>query len=146
MATRPADPNSPFERVARGVAVVGIAFPLLLILLTFPVNRVAFMNYAFLGASIIHFRLGPSRREIGAVAMVGGAFAGVYHLLGGAFSPLSAATIVEAGAFLGVGSLVVNGALMLFASGNAQKYRLRAFLPALRQSPFQPTRRSFSIF
>ncbi|HEY2844037.1 MAG TPA: phosphatase PAP2 family protein, partial [Bryobacteraceae bacterium] len=116
------------DHIARGAAMVGFAFPLLLIVVIYHLGETSFLGFAFVGLTAIQLSLRPSLVEMMASVATGAAYGVAYHALGGSLPQELPFRIVGILAFLGTGSLLVMAARLLWAPREQQKKRLQPLL------------------
>jgi len=119
------------DNVARCAALLGVAFPLLLIVVVQRLGQTPFLAFAFLGLTAIQLMLGPTLLELAITAPVGVLYGAVYYWLGGPFSPDPLYRDIGAIAFFGAGSLLAIVAKLLWSDRDAQAGRLQALLVGL---------------
>jgi hypothetical protein len=113
------------------MAMLGVAFPLLLIVLYYRLGATSFLGFAFIGLTAIQLALGPTLYEIVLTVLAGSFYGGIYGFFGGSLPadwPFRVAGILS---FLGTGSLLALAARVLWNEGDDQKKRLKALLVGL---------------
>jgi hypothetical protein len=96
----------------------------------------SFIPFAFAGGFLIYLCLRPTVKQLGVVVTVALVYAFGYQMQHGLFADSPASGIGTAGAFLGLGSLIVNGIQLVWSTGSQKEENLRGFgemllLPAL---------------
>jgi len=116
------------DTVARCAAVLGIAFPLLLIVVFQKLGMTAFLGFAFLGITAIQLTLHPTLPEIILTGAAGATYYAVYRIFGGAFPLDPVFRAIGIISFVGVGSLLAMVARALWSDGGEQQRRVRGLL------------------
>jgi hypothetical protein len=119
------------DNIARYMAMLGVAFPLLLTVIYYQLGTTSFLGFAFIGLTAIQLSLRPTLHEL-VFTVLGGAFYGaVYAFFGGSLPqdwPFRVAGVL---AFLGTGSLLAMAARVLWNKGEDQQRRLKPLLMGL---------------
>jgi hypothetical protein len=119
------------DSLARYMAMLGAAFPLLLIVFYYQLGTTSFLGFAFIGLTVIQLSLRPTLVEIGLTLLAASFYGGVYGLFGGSLPhdwPFRVAGVL---AFIGAGSLLAMVARVLWNEGERQRKRLNALLVGL---------------
>jgi hypothetical protein len=127
MKTQTLRRNDAVECTARVLAILGIAVPLWRVIGMHHLGEPSFVTYALLGPLALHLQmLWNTKRiaELGEIVIVAGIYWTAYSY-GPTWDP-TGSVLALAGSFLGVGSLLVNGAHMIWSE---DKNRVKYFLP-----------------
>jgi hypothetical protein len=119
------------DNLARSMAMLGVAFPLFLVMMYFHLGEASFLGFAFIGLTVIQLSLGPGFGEIALTVAAGALYGALYAMFGGALAsdwPMRIAGVLS---FLGTGSLLAMAARLLWSQGDEQRLRLRALLTGL---------------
>jgi hypothetical protein len=119
------------DNVARWMAMLGVAFPLFLIVFYYQLGATSFLGFAFIGLTAIQLSLRPALLEVALTLAASSVYGGVYALFGGTLPqdlPFRVAGVLS---FAGTGSLLAMAARLLWSSGEEQRLRLRALLMGL---------------
>jgi len=111
--------------------MLGVGFPLLLIVVTYSLGQTSFLGFAFVGLIAIQFSLRPTVIEMLATVAAGAVYGFLYHLFGGSLPPDLPFRVVGVLAFVGTGSLMVMAARLLWAAPEMQRKRLDPLLAGL---------------
>lgn len=116
------------DNIARCAALVGIAFPVLLVVVFQRLGLTAFLGFAFLGITAIQLRFRPKLLELALTGAAGAVYCAAYRALGGTFPSDPAFRALGMLSFLGVGSLLALLARILWGEGESQRRRLNGLL------------------
>ena len=121
-------PSGLIDNLARCAALLGVAFPLLLIVVVQKLGQTPFLAFAFLGLTALQLMLGPTLLEIALTIPAGALYCAVYFWLGGSLPGDALFRVVGVASFVGVGSLLAMAARILWADREGQPRRLQALL------------------
>jgi hypothetical protein len=119
------------DNLARYMAMLGVAFPLLLIVFYYQLGTTSFLGFAFIGLTALQLSLRPTVPEMALTVLAGSFYGAAYAFFGGSLPrdwPFRVAGVL---AFLGTGSLLAMAARVLWNDGERQRKRWKALLAGL---------------